>query len=312
MTWTVPSRRSWLCTAMASRDAQRRPLRVVLVGTGTEVGKTHVACALLAAWRERERVVGLKPVETGVSLGGSGPATTKPRGRRGSAREAAGSGARAPADRHRGGTRAGHGEATDQERLARAAGLFHVKQTAKVGRRGSDLAPRPPQEALFTFAKPISPHLAARETGIRLDAGAIERWVRAHEAPVTIIETAGGLFSPLGQGATNFDLLRTLRPHAVILVAPDRLGVLHDLTATLGLAGARGGPELGVVLSAPAVRDASTGGNAAEIVALGIGRPIAVFPRAAELAAVTLEAARTVIRWIEGAQRRDGTAERAE
>ena len=37
----------------AMRLAAASPLRVVLVGTGTGVGKTHVACALLAAWAER-------------------------------------------------------------------------------------------------------------------------------------------------------------------------------------------------------------------------------------------------------------------
>jgi len=296
---------------MASRDARRRsPLRVVLVGTGTEVGKTHVACALLVAWGERTRVAGLKPVETGVALADSALATGRARRGHGSRRGAA-SGGRPAGDVHQRGSTTRGSEVTDQARLARAAGVFHVKQTSKAGSRRSNAAPHLPREALFVFAEPISPHLAARQEGVRLDAGVIERWVRAHEAPVTIIETAGGLFSPLGQGATNFDLLRALRPHAVILVAADRLGVLHELTATLGLAGARGGPELGVVLSTPAVRDASTGRNAAEIAALGIARPIAVFPRAAERAPSTLEAARTVITWIEEAQRRDGTTRRA-
>jgi dethiobiotin synthetase len=135
--------------------------------------------------------------------------------------------------------------------------------------------------------------------GVRIDAGEVERWVKAHEAAVTIIETAGGLFSPLGHGSTNFDLVQALRPHAVILVAPDRLGVLHELTTTLGFAAVRGGPAFGVVLSTPATRDASTGHNAAAIAGLGIARPVAVFPRAAEGADVTLQAARAVIDWVE-------------
>ena len=42
-------------------------MRIVVVGTGTEVGKTHVACALLHALGARkEEAIGLKPVETGV------------------------------------------------------------------------------------------------------------------------------------------------------------------------------------------------------------------------------------------------------
>jgi dethiobiotin synthetase len=128
----------------------------------------------------------------------------------------------------------------------------------------------------------------------------VERWVSEHEAPITVIETAGGLFSPLGHGATNFELMQALRPDAVILVAPDRLGVLHDLTTTLSLAASRGGPPLGVVLSAPARRDASTGSNATEMAALGIAYPLALFPRAPIQSAATADAAQRVIAWVAG------------
>ena len=43
-------------------------LHLVVVGTGTGVGKTHVARALIEAWEEQGiHAVGLKPVESGVS-----------------------------------------------------------------------------------------------------------------------------------------------------------------------------------------------------------------------------------------------------
>jgi dethiobiotin synthetase len=265
----------------SSRSHVGRSLRVVLVGTGTGVGKTHVACALLAAWSTRVRVAGLKPVETGV------PSATRER--------------RRP-------------ERSDQERLVAAAETFHVKRLGRPGlpaaKRAGPIGAREhtpkglnrtplPRRALFSFDEPISPHLAAREAGTRIDLGSIARWVDAYRAPVTVIETAGGLFSPLGHGTTNFDLLRVLQPDVAILVAPDRLGVLHELTTTLALAAARGTPLIGLVLSAPLDPDASTGRNAAEIRALGIGKPITTFPRAAERASATLDAAGAVIRWIE-------------
>ena len=319
---------------MPSRDTrQTSAIRVVLVGTGTGVGKTHVACALLSAWAERARVVGLKPIETGVPVGGSTDVLMEASGgnarqhRRASGQALRGSGASLGGASHRPVRRssasARAAETTDQERLARAALMFHVKQHDQAGpksfhvkqmgrsrRARSSEGLLPPRQALFAFREPISPHLAAREAGVRIDAGVIERWVREHEAPITIIETAGGLFSPLGHGTTNFDLLRVVRPHAVILVASDRLGVLHDLTTTLALAEARGGPVLGVVLSAPAMRDASTGRNAAELAALGIACPIVVFPRAGERAPATLDAARAVIAWVEGIQGGRGIAGR--
>ena len=48
-----------------------------------------------------------------------------------------------------------------------------------------------------------------------------------------MVETAGGLCSPLkvaqGKALTNLDLLRDLDPGVWVLVAADRLGVLHDV-----------------------------------------------------------------------------------
>jgi dethiobiotin synthetase len=47
-------------------------VRIVVVGTGTEVGKTHVTTALVrAAVRAGLQAVGLKPVESGVGTGAS-------------------------------------------------------------------------------------------------------------------------------------------------------------------------------------------------------------------------------------------------
>lgn len=285
-------------------------LRVVLVGTGTGVGKTHVACALLAWCSTRAEVVGLKPIETGIAVVGAAQ-SGGPRGGRDTRLS----------ERPPDGRRLRAIEASDQERLNEAARMFHVKQRASGGRRAGParrghaapmfhvkhpggrghepaLTRSGPLTSLYAFHEPVSPHLAAREAGARIDIGLIERWVGDHEAPITLIETAGGLFSPLGCGATNFDLARALRPDAVLLVAPDRLGVLHDVTTTLALAAARGGLPLGVVLSAPAKKDASTGRNEAEMIALGIARPIARFPRTHANAPTSAEQAARVMAWI--------------
>jgi dethiobiotin synthetase len=117
-----------------------------------------------------------------------------------------------------------------------------------------------------------------------------------------VVETAGGLFSPLGDDAfTNADLVAALRPCAVLLVAPDRLGVLHDLTSTLGFASSRGLRAPGVALSAPDSPDASTGRNANELAKLGIATALAVFPRATTADPVSRQAAGAVIRWAQEA-----------
>jgi hypothetical protein len=66
-----------------------------------------------------------------------------------------------------------------------------------------------------------------------------------------------------------------------MLVAPDALGVLHDVTATLLALRSFGRIPDAVVLSA-ARSDASTGSNACELRRLGIAQPIAVLARDSE------------------------------
>jgi dethiobiotin synthetase len=165
-------------------------------------------------------------------------------------------------------------------RASREPAAFHVK--------------RP----LYGFADPVSPHLAALRSGVRFDFGAIRRWVGEHSQTLTFIETAGGLFSPLGHATTNVDLVQALLPAVVLLVAPDRLGVLHDVAATVGLASARRRPIDAVLLSAPEQADASTGTNAEALTTLEIALPLAVFPRAPEDDPATLVCAGAVLDWL--------------
>jgi dethiobiotin synthetase len=193
--------------------------RLVVLGTGTGVGKTWVSAALVTALTGRScRVVALKPVETGVTDEMPG---------------------------------------ADFRQLAALSSL-HVQ-------------PQP-----FRYPSPVSPHLAARRASHEIDLPQILTYVQSHESSVaghpdwTLVETAGGLFSPLGPGLTNFDLARALDPATWLLLGPDALGVLHDMTATLGLARSLGRSPDHVLLSAARTRDESTGTNATELETLGI------------------------------------------
>jgi dethiobiotin synthetase len=201
--------------------------RLVVVGTGTEVGKTHVAVALAALLRARgETVAALKPVETGVLPGSRG---------------------------------------ADASRLAEAS-EFHVKHPC------------------YEFEPPVSPHLAARQCGRTVELKTISEWVRDHDRPWQIVETAGGLLSPLSETVTNLDLVLSLEPWRMILVASNRLGVLHDVAVCCALLRDRH-PQLEkrthIALSAPAVPDGSTASNAAELAAVGISDRVVGFPREA-------------------------------
>lgn len=195
-------------------------MRVVILGTGTSVGKTFVTAALAATCRSNGSVLALKPIETGVAEGLPGDAGT----------------------------------------IAEAAG--HA-----------------PALSQWRFARGVSPHLAARDQDATIDAAEVAGWVSEQErraAPaLTLVESAGGAFSPLGPGITNVDLALSLAPALWLLVAPDSLGVLHDLGATLR---ALPRPPDAVVLSGARPPDASSGSNAAELKRLGICEVIEILP----------------------------------
>ena len=142
----------------------------------------------------------------------------------------------------------GDPEATDAARLARASS-FHVKHSG------------------HAFADPVSPHLAARSAGQTIDVARLvhELGAARGQTDVLLVELPGGLFSPLSDVARNADLARDLGATAVLLVAPDRLGVLHDVLAARRAATTVPLVVDRVVLMAPAVADASTGRNADEL-----------------------------------------------
>lgn len=210
--------------------------RVVVLGAGTGVGKTRVACATLRALGERGcSTLGLKPIESGILADASNPV------------------------------------GSDAASLASAATL-----------------PTPANSPLYGLRDPVSPHLAARLQNIHIDLDVVLRWVQDAEKTVSVssdmatwsvVESAGGVFSPLSALATNFDLGLKLEPAIWVLVAADALGVLHELSATVQAMGARNRLPDYVVLSGARSPDASTGGNARELEALGITRVCAALAR---------------------------------
>ena len=140
-----------------------------------------------------------------------------------------------------------------------------VSDAARLAAHSVVVAP----EAPYRFAEPVSPHLAARAMGQRISVRKAVDWVSSVRADVRVVETAGGLMSPLAPLVWNRHLVEALAPHAVVLVAADRLGVLHDVGATLAALG-RGASPMVVVLSGAGAPDASTGRNANELLEAGV------------------------------------------
>jgi 8-amino-7-oxononanoate synthase len=151
---------------------------------------------------------------------------------------------------------------------------------------------------LYRLRAPLSPHLAARDEGvdIRLDAiaGLVDdARVAAHGV---VVELPGGLFTPIAEGVCNADLVRRLAPDELLLVAPDRLGVLHDVGATARAAIAASVHIRGVILVAPPEDDPSTGRNAAELPAAAGLVVLARLPRASAVDLSGLPALSALVR----------------
>ena len=147
---------------------------------------------------------------------------------------------------------------SDADRL-RAASTFHVKPFGQA------------------FPDSVSPHLAARLSGqpILIDPIVATVDTLRTALDLLLVELPGGLFTPLAPPVLNADLASALRPDVLLLVAPDRLGSLHDVIATTRAARAHPLAIDGIVLVAPRERDASTGRNGADIPSLTNGIPIA-------------------------------------
>ncbi len=220
---------------------------VFVVGTGTDVGKTHVSSCLVLRAHGSLRAAAYKPIATGL-----GP------------------------PRHDGSQRVGE----DARRLA-------------------DIVQRAAEPPCFGYAAPLSPHLAARLEGASIELDPVVRSIdRVLDEPldVLVVESAGGLFTPLNDRETNADLARMLaarfeRHLALLLVAPDRIGVLHDVGATLRAARSEGLMLPVLALSAPAEADESTGSNADEVIRLRLASYVISFPRSAPSSLASLAAA---------------------
>ena len=113
------------------------------------------------------------------------------------------------------------------------------------------------------FDAALSPALAARLERRRVDLAQVLAHVRARAAGagLVLVEGAGGLLSPLTADGDTRDLILRLRAIPV-LVASNRLGVLHDVRAALGGLPPSFRQRAPVVLMDPAKADASTARNA--------------------------------------------------
>jgi dethiobiotin synthetase len=176
--------------------------QLFVAGGHTDVGKTHVACALVRAARAHGLSVEvLKPVASGFDPGDW-------------------------ADSDPGRLLAALGEAPTAAALER-------------------ITP-------WRFAAPLAPPSAARMEGRRLPLPELvefcARRLAVSRADLVLVESAGGIMSPLAEDATCLDLLEQLRL-PVLLVGGSYLGAISHTLCAAEVARARGHRVAAIVVS---------------------------------------------------------------
>jgi len=170
---------------------------LLVTGTDTGVGKTVVACALVADLVRRGLNIAVwKPAETGWNPSAE--------------------------------------ETSDAARLRRAAGSTE------------------PLEAIcpYRLREALAPAAAAHLEGVSIDVGHLARVCRERQASsdLLIAEGAGGLLVPIVGRTTYADLAREL-DLSLLIVAPNRLGVINHTALTARAAAAEGLRVIGFVLN---------------------------------------------------------------
>lgn len=114
------------------------------------------------------------------------------------------------------------------------------------------------------FRAPLAPLLAARMERKKLRLTQVARRVRtvarAHE--VTLVEGAGGLFSPLGENFSSRELIQSLAA-APIVAVPNRLGAVNQARLVLAALPEKFRRRAQVVLVSPHRGDAASRTNPA-------------------------------------------------
>lgn len=133
------------------------------------------------------------------------------------------------------------------------------------------------------FEAPLSPALAARLERRTVTLEEVSAHIRHHskQSELTLVEGAGGLLSPLTVDGDTRDLIQRLKARPLI-VASNRLGVIHDVRATLSCLPPSLRSSVPVVLMAPAAPDASTARNARSLSEYHPADRIVEIPRVSE------------------------------
>lgn len=108
----------------------------------------------------------------------------------------------------------------------------------------------PEEVTLYRFKEPLAPALAAERAGVEISLGSIVRRVEeiASSYDFVVIETAGGVLTPLSGPRTNLDLAKALG-FPVVLVGRNSLGTISQTSLSINELVRSNLPIAGVLLS---------------------------------------------------------------
>jgi dethiobiotin synthetase len=153
------------------------------------------------------------------------------------------------------GTDTGVGKTVVSALLCAALDAFYWKPIQTGARAGTDrrsvmhLAQLPPDRTIpeaYCFAPPVSPHLASRHVGIRIDLRnmALPR-IAARQS--LIVEGAGGVLVPINDSQQMTHLMRHLKL-PILLVSRTSLGTINHTLLSLAALAAVGLDVRGVIM----------------------------------------------------------------
>ena len=130
------------------------------------------------------------------------------------------------------------------------------------------------------FRAPLAPLLAARREKRKVGQADALRFIRAaaSRCETLLIEGAGGLLSPLGEGFDARDLIVALKARPII-VCPNRLGAVNQVRLVLAALPARVAPASKIVLMQTAGSSLATRTNPSLLKELLKGQEAGVIPR---------------------------------
>lgn len=147
------------------------------------------------------------------------------------------------------------------------------RSDARILRAAQDNALTLDQINPFHFPEPLAPLVAARKRRRKISLERVLHLIRQIDCDHLLIEGAGGLLTPLGENFTLLDIVTALDA-ALIVVAPNKLGVINHTLLTLGAANR----PATVVLMEPRKSDRSARTNPAILQELIAPCPILSFP----------------------------------